>query len=141
MSRSQQLLWREVKRHVWSSVKVYVQVGTVVCVLVVVFGSLVGEAGIVASVVGPSLGSQIHESFIAATPSALKDQWLGNPLADLDASAATDADDLAVFVGDVFEFSEHEQALLADSSFELAGALGAGIGVGGFLSIRALKRS
>ena len=64
-----------------------------------------------------------------------------NPQADIDLSAATDADDLVVFLADAFEFVEHEQALLLDSLVDLGLSGGAGlIAAGGVLSVRALKR-
>jgi hypothetical protein len=65
-----------------------------------------------------------------------------NPAADLDVSAATDADDLVVFVADLFEFVEHEQAMLLDSLTEAAG-LGVLAGLGGVsaaASIRVYKK-
>jgi hypothetical protein len=65
-----------------------------------------------------------------------------NPAADIDASAATDADDLVVFIADIFEFAEHEQALLLDSLTEVVtGGLLVGLGgISASLSIRSLKR-
>jgi hypothetical protein len=64
----------------------------------------------------------------------LVESALGKPQADLDGSVATDADDLVAFIGDIFEFAEHEQALLLDSVLEIAG--GAGLAVAGSLSVR-----
>ena len=65
-----------------------------------------------------------------------------DPASDLDASAATDADDLVVFVADIFEFAEHEQALLVDTLTDVA-VVGAATLAGATslgLSVRALKR-
>jgi hypothetical protein len=64
-----------------------------------------------------------------------------NPTSDIDPSSATDADDLVVFVADIFEFAEHEQALLLDSLTEVfTGAALAGVsGASAALSVRSLK--
>lgn len=65
-----------------------------------------------------------------------------DPAADVDASAATDADDLVVFVADIFEFAEHEQALVVDAVADatLAGVASLGGAASFALSVRALKR-
>jgi hypothetical protein len=66
---------------------------------------------------------------------------LFDPHSDLDASASTDADDLVVFIADIFEFSEHEQALVLDSLTEIfmGGALVFALGGFSTLSIRSTK--
>jgi hypothetical protein len=67
--------------------------------------------------------------------------FLANPSSDLDPSASTDSDDLVVFVADIFEFAEHEQAFVLDSLGEFfCGGVAFFCGAGVYaLSIRALK--
>lgn len=81
------------------------------------------------------------ESVSWSTLASTRTSFFFNPGADIDSSAATDADDLVVFVADIFEFAEHEQALLLDSLTEvIAGsAFVCAGGASAALSVRALK--
>lgn len=80
-------------------------------------------------------------SWSTLAPTSTHTSIFFNPSADIDSSAATDADDLVVFVADIFEFTEHEQALLLDSLTEVVagGLLACAGGVSAALSIRTLK--